>query len=198
MQPRSEQTRTEIIQAALTCFAESGYEHASVAQICQQAGVSKGAFYHHFPGKQALFLVLMESWLGQIDLQLKASRDPQRSVPQNLLEMGGAAQGVFDAAGGQLPMFFEFLSQARLDDQVWQTMISPFRHYQQFFSGMIAEGIGDGSLRPVDPDRAARVIVSFAVGILLQSVIDPQGDDWGAVAISGLEYYLNGITGGAQ
>lgn len=59
MQTRSEETRARILQAALTLFARLGYEAASVEDICVEAGVSKGAFYHHFPTKQAVFLQLL-------------------------------------------------------------------------------------------------------------------------------------------
>ncbi len=66
MQARSEETRTHILEAALRRFANHGYSAASVDEICAEAGVSKGAFYHHFPSKQALFLELLNEWLDKI------------------------------------------------------------------------------------------------------------------------------------
>ena len=50
-QPRGEETRTRILDAALEAFARDGYDDASVAEICRLAGVTKGGFYHHFPSK---------------------------------------------------------------------------------------------------------------------------------------------------
>ena len=52
-QPRGEETRTRILDAALEAFARDGYDEASVAEICRLAGVTKGGFYHHFPSKWA-------------------------------------------------------------------------------------------------------------------------------------------------
>ena len=69
-QRRGERTRSRILQAAEDCFAQRGYDAASVAEICRSAGVSKGAFYHHFPSKQALFLELLDRWLAELDAQL--------------------------------------------------------------------------------------------------------------------------------
>ncbi len=63
MQQRGEATRARILEAALDQFAAHGYEAASVDEICARAGVSKGAFYHHFESKQALFLALLNDWL---------------------------------------------------------------------------------------------------------------------------------------
>jgi len=51
MQQRSEETRARILDAAIRRFAIAGYDAASVEDICTEAGVSKGAFYHHFPTK---------------------------------------------------------------------------------------------------------------------------------------------------
>ena len=45
-----------------------------MAEICIAAGVSKGAFYHHFPTKQALFLALLNRWLAVLDNSLQSIR----------------------------------------------------------------------------------------------------------------------------
>ena len=66
-QQRSEETRANILDAAVRRFAISGYDAASVDEICAEAGVSKGAFYHHFPTKQTVFLALLEGWLKTIE-----------------------------------------------------------------------------------------------------------------------------------
>ncbi len=48
---RSEETREQIVQAALTVFAFKGYTAASIDDVCLAAGCSKGGLYHHFPSK---------------------------------------------------------------------------------------------------------------------------------------------------
>ena len=74
MQQRSEETHAIILESAYQLFSRNGYEATSVADICQSAGVSKGALYHHFPTKQAIFLELMESWLTGLDAGFQAVR----------------------------------------------------------------------------------------------------------------------------
>ena len=50
-QKRGEETRSRILDAAQGCFVQHGYDATGVAEICRSAGLSKGAFYHHFPSK---------------------------------------------------------------------------------------------------------------------------------------------------
>ena len=51
--------REKILEAALTVFAQKGYHRAIVDDIVRLSGTSKGAVYHHFPNKEALFLALV-------------------------------------------------------------------------------------------------------------------------------------------
>jgi AcrR family transcriptional regulator len=54
--------RERILQAALEVFARKGYHRAIVDDIVRASGTSKGAVYHHFPTKEALFLALVDEF----------------------------------------------------------------------------------------------------------------------------------------
>jgi len=57
---RSQRTREQITQAALTVFALKGYSAASMDDIALAAGSSKGGLYHHFPTKSAVLSAVVE------------------------------------------------------------------------------------------------------------------------------------------
>jgi AcrR family transcriptional regulator len=172
MQQRSQETRERILEAALKVFAERGYDGASVTQICKHAGVSKGALYHHYPTKHAVFLALLEQWLTGIDVGLGSLRASQQDFPELLLQMADFSRLIFDAADENLPMFLEFWSQASHDPAVWEATIAPYRRYRDYFADLVEEGIASGSLKPVDPQVAAYLIVAVALGMLLQGMLD--------------------------
>ncbi|MEE3850375.1 helix-turn-helix domain-containing protein [Gordonia sp. LSe1-13] len=50
--------RREILDGARHCFAEYGYDGATVKRIEESTGLSRGAIFHHFRDKEALFLAL--------------------------------------------------------------------------------------------------------------------------------------------
>src|ERR1700730_13981766 len=59
-------TREKILQAALEIFAEKGYHRALVDDIVRASQTSKGAVYHHFPNKEALFLALVDEFSARL------------------------------------------------------------------------------------------------------------------------------------
>ncbi len=191
-QQRGEETRERIMNAAVKKFATAGYEASSVDDICNEAGISKGAFYHHFPSKQSLFLALMNSWLTLIDQGMEGFR--RGTVPETLVEMTNLLPGVFLAAEDRLPMFLEFWLQASRDEKVWQAIIAPYHHYEEHFTKLMQEGVEEGSLKPVDPQAAAQVIVSLAVGLVLQGVLEPRRADWAKVAGQSMQLLMKGLA----
>jgi len=194
MQKRSAATRTQILEAAERVFAQSGFDSSGVAEICQAAGVSKGAFYYHFPSKQAVFLELLQNWLAGLEKHLEQVRQENQTVPQSLLQMAGAIREVFQAADGRLPIFQEFWIQASRDPTFWAATIAPYRQFYRFFAELVAMGVEQGSLQAVDPRSSSRVIIALAVGMLFQGLLDPQGDDWAQVTQEGMRYLLNGLA----
>jgi AcrR family transcriptional regulator len=193
MQQRSEETRAHILQAAMTLFSKNGYDASSVAEICQAAGVSKGAFYHHFASKQAVFQSLLEGWLAGLNQQMDALLNNAPDVPAGFLQLVRLASPIFHDARGQFPMFLEFWTQSSRDPALWATAIAPYRHFLELFSNTLAKGIQQGSIRPVDPKLAAQALLALAMGIVLQEVMDPQETAGDGVAELGMRLLFEGL-----
>ena len=193
MQKRSEETKSRLLQAALTLFSQSGYSSTGVADICATAGVSKGAFYHHFESKQAVFIELIQNWLKILDENLNASRKDAQDVPAALLEMSELFETVFQQSSEQLPMFLEIWLQASRDPAVWGTLIAPYRRYQVYFKQLLEQGMQENSIHRLDSDLASRALLSMAVGLLLQSILDPGISDWSEVSREGIRIFVAGL-----
>ncbi len=192
-QVRAEETRKKIIHSAMICFSRSGYDAASVADICDLAGVTKGAFYHHFASKQALFLELLNEWMAELGGILNATQFNAENVWDALRQMVEKTRLVLSESQDRLPMFLEFWNQALRDQNVWTVTVAPFRQFIQLFSGLIRKGIEEGSIRPVDPDIISSAIVSMSLGFVLQSMMDPHLQDWEHNMRAGLMILLDSI-----
>jgi AcrR family transcriptional regulator len=195
LQLRAEETRDHILQAAVYCFAHQGYDNTSVADICAFAKISKGALYHHFSSKQAVFLELLDNWLADLDSGMVLVDQPGILASQKIANMALLAGRIFQQATGQLPLFLEFWVKAAQDALVWQSTIHHYHRYVAYFTGLYEQGIADGSLHPDDPHIAAQGTVGLAIGILLQALLDPQGADWSLVMKHSLEQCLRSFGG---
>jgi hypothetical protein len=127
-----------------------------------------------------------------IEMGMQAVR--KETVPDTLITMTNLLPGVFAAAENRLPMFLEFWLQASSDETVWKAIIAPYRHYQEYFLKLINDGMKEGSIKRVDSQVAAQVIVSMAVGLVLQGVLDPHGADWEKTARESMQILMNGLA----
>lgn len=59
-QLKSKETKGRIFRAAKTILQKKGYEELSIKNICEEAGVSNGSFYHHFKTKDDLLSYYIE------------------------------------------------------------------------------------------------------------------------------------------
>ena len=89
-------TRGQLIEVATGLFADRGYEGTSIEAVLTAAQVSRGALYHHFAGKEALFTAVLEALSDRITAQLTeviaGCADPVEAVRT-------AALGWIDLAG---------------------------------------------------------------------------------------------------
>ena len=191
MQQRSEETRSKILASAIKLFSTRGFNAASVDDICVDAGISKGAFYHHFKSKQDLFLALLDGWLQTIDNSIEASKD--LTVPETFMQITEAFPYLFATANEGLPMFLEFWLAASRDEKIWQAGIKPYRRYHKHFAALIKKGVEEGSFVKVDPELTSRMIISTAMGLLLQSLMDPKGAKWEKVARDSTNMLVNSL-----
>ena len=58
---RGQTTREKIVDTSLRLFADEGYAEVSIETILRQCGISRGALYHHYASKEAIFVAVLEA-----------------------------------------------------------------------------------------------------------------------------------------
>jgi AcrR family transcriptional regulator len=92
---QSEATRAALIATAHELFAERGYTAVGTEEIVRATGVTRGALYHHFAGKMALFEAVYEDVERQLVERIAASAMSSAGDPLQALHAG--AQAFLDA-----------------------------------------------------------------------------------------------------
>jgi AcrR family transcriptional regulator len=80
-------TKIELLRAAEAEFAEHGLVAAKVEAITARAGVSKGAFYLHFDGKEDCFRLIVESFLARFATCVELPFDLDSAMPSSIHEL---------------------------------------------------------------------------------------------------------------
>ncbi len=87
-QERTEKSRTALLEADRHLFGTDGYAEISTGMICQRAGVSRGALYHHFNDKKALLRGVVELEYKRVEDQIDAAADAPSDTLEALIEGG--------------------------------------------------------------------------------------------------------------
>ena len=86
-QLKSKETKERIFQAAKRILQKNGYENLSIKNICEEAGVSNGSFYHHFKTKDDLLSYYIEDQPNMDSDMLE--------IPKDIAEAKNAIVGVY-------------------------------------------------------------------------------------------------------
>jgi AcrR family transcriptional regulator len=81
---RGQATRDHLVAVATGLFTEHGYDGTSVEAVLRAADVSRGALYHHYPGKDALFAAVLETVYERVEADgaaaIRGIRDPAETL----------------------------------------------------------------------------------------------------------------------
>jgi AcrR family transcriptional regulator len=116
---RRERTRGDLLTAARTVFERHGFHRASLDQIADEAGYTKGAVYSHFPGgKDALFLAVLDRHIdervpayAEIILSQDSFEASLRAIARHLVALGAKDPG-------WTPLVVEFWTHASHDAEL--------------------------------------------------------------------------------
>src|SRR4030067_824861 len=92
-------TRDRILVAAVDVFARKGYHGAGVEDIVAASGTSKGAFYHYFASKQAIFLTLMDNLAAVVEQGVESAISAEQGAMAKVEAAPRGALGTARRAG---------------------------------------------------------------------------------------------------
>ncbi len=163
-QLQSEQTQQHIIDTAAKLFASRGYNGTSMADLAAAAGLTKGAFYHHFASKEALFFAVIQSvrekWQNAVGIEVVQS---QNALEQIMILLTQHARLLRREPTLCLVMHGLTAEMEESNPELLAALQSVYRDMIAFIEDVIRSGQAQGQIRA---DADARLIALNIVGLL--------------------------------
>jgi AcrR family transcriptional regulator len=190
---RGDQTRRHILDVAARLFAEKGYAGASFTDLVRASGLTKGAFYFHFPSKEALALAAFgdqqERW---VEVGARVADPSMRAVDQ----LAAMLQAACDFCESEVAarcvsrLCFELGEDPRL-----RPTLTPYLSvWEELIASIVRRGQEEGDIRAdVDAGAVARVSVAAWIGVNDVATVVSDGADLRARAEEFLQILMMGV-----
>lgn len=169
-------TKQRLLDTARDLFYARSYEDVGVQEICQQAGVKKGSFYHFFPSKRDLTLAMMEESWKQFRDTLLADvfvRDiPPLDRLQRFLDMQYRHHTTVKEQTGQVfgCPFGNLAGEMSTQDEVIRERLKRiFRDLETPIEAVLSEAVATGDLSALDSHATASAMVAYLEGLTLMA-----------------------------
>lgn len=146
-------------------FFARGWEAVTIGDVLDEAGISKGGFYHHFTAKEDLFDAVVQ----RLTEQALASADAVHAASTgNALERFNAFIGAMNRwkadRGAEMRFYAEVILRPGNDFLFQRVAAASAEAVQPVLREMIAEGIAEGSFDVPDENLAAETILALGHG----------------------------------
>ncbi len=169
----SQATRKKLAKTAEKLLWEQGYDGASLNDVVGKAGVSKGAFFHYYPNKQAITLEVLDTYFadqieGPLDKHLSSAHNVKTGL-FNWLEEAYGAYAQWKFKGGCLLGNFA-LEMSDKDEVLRERMAQMFLAWENLLVTHLRPAAEQGKLL-MEPRQFARMIIAMYQGILMTTKV---------------------------
>lgn len=175
VRPTREQTRRRVLDAALATFAEHGIAASSLADVADAAGLTKGAIYSSFAGKDELVLTLMQERV--LDRLAAATRGFDGASDHR--QAAAAAGRVVAEATREDPaphrLLMEYFAMTHRDPAGRDGLRRRRREVREAVGRALTRLRDESGVRlPLPPEETAVVLMALSNGLAIEGGIDPE------------------------
>jgi AcrR family transcriptional regulator len=186
-----EARRTQILEAALRCFARQGYYATTIQDVVVEAGLSRGGIYTYYPTKEALYLALSQWWSCGVEEALRKRWTPTLS-PKALLRLSIEGIGAqVEAEADACRVLIEGWTLAHHLPGLQGHIQEQFERAEQRLRWVLTNGVEQGEFRAnLAVEWQAKLVLATLHGLMVRWHLSPGSVDWQQVAgeiIHGLE-----------
>jgi AcrR family transcriptional regulator len=172
---KSEISSAQIVQAAIRVLARQGYARTSLMDIAREAGMSKGAVHYHFPTKESLIQVVLETACDAVAKRTldawKSGGNPFEAIHSSLLELWRVRTEKNDEAS----VIADLLAQSQYDDVLRPKLAAYYRYAAAQVEEAIMPTLTEVGLRPKVPAAVLpRILLGLLDGLVMQIFVEPE------------------------
>jgi AcrR family transcriptional regulator len=170
--------REQIVRATVRCLARDGYTRLTMKKVAREAGVSQGILHYYFADKRAILTATLDAVSRDLDRRVAAAQSRTGRDPAARLR--ALVRACLEVAVGRPEfwvVFVEFWGEMMYDRRLREVNADVYDRTRRLIARLIAEGIRAGRFRPVNPARAAAVVLGLVDGVSLQLTFDPKAFD---------------------
>ena len=166
---KREAQTVRILEAAKACFVQSGFQGASMHDICRVAGMSPGALYRYFPSKESIIEAIAEGHRRR-DAELLAECLANPDIVEGIVSALLTHMRVTHE-NALSPLFTEIRAEALRNEAVQQSCDCSMRQVHEMIHGRITRAIAQGLINPtVSVATLLPVMVSIGEGLVLNDL----------------------------
>lgn len=171
---RKAATRAKLLQAAATVYSAHGFAGATLDDVAEEAGLTKGAVYGHFGSKDNLLVALMEEYLAAEIAEQVALFDRDETTWKRPLAGSDQWMNELDAAPEAFRLLIEFWLAAGRDEQLRERFAGGLEALRVTFAQFAAESRADAGLEGTAQGARhfANVMLGLSMGLGLIRVAD--------------------------
>ncbi len=171
---RKAATRAKLLQAAATVYAAHGFAGATLDDVAEEAGLTKGAVYGHFGSKNNLLVALMEEYLAAEIAEQVALFDRDETTWKRPLAGSDQWMRELDQAPEAFRLLIEFWLAAGRDEQLRERFAAGLEALRITFAQFAAESRADAGMdkSPQGARHFANVMLGLSMGLGLIRVAD--------------------------
>lgn len=153
-----QKTSAHLVAIARQIFSTRGYSETSMEEVVREAGVTRGALYHHFDGKKGLFLAAFEDAQTDIANWIAQGAKGKRSTWEKLIS---CTYAFFEACRDpELQQIVLIDAPAVLGWDVWRRVDEEKTH--DILSSLLKELVDDGVIKPLPIEALTHLIAGAA------------------------------------
>ena len=176
-QQRSQETRQRILAAGRVAFARKGYGQATVEDVALEAGISKGAMYHHFSSKEELFRALFDEHLASSAPPILEKMEGASSFREAIELMVGAWLSHRREEAGEPQLSTELWAQASREPWAREVVARFHAEVRAAIVAVLRGGQKAGFIRAdLDAEATAAILVGLFDGLYLEWIFEPDID----------------------